>query len=250
LNVSDVVTCRPLASQARRCLLFAALAWIVACPRFCVAQIARESALKAVGDSLGLSHLNAVFNILPNRDLTTGLTLGDLRASAPSVEVIGASAFGMAASMARRPDNVQIGYIFRSNDASSFGGIYTDSSVVDRIDILWEGPEIRTFESLAQTALAALRSVPTPPNCLDHLRRADPPNVTSRRFESAWFANGWISSLFVSAISSPTRTNYVLQYRAFRLQEPFKRSYTPVSQGWECFPDLNVLLSPFRSLHR
>lgn len=207
-------------------------------------------AASAAGDSLGLQALNSALDLLPGAQLTHRLTRGQLRAARPELPRTALGPTAMGWGLRGRPDHLDVDFGFEWNAGSIDSREITDDAVLDRMDVMWLGKDLTEFTVTAERMLKALRRAGVVPACIAHPADVDSASLVRRFREAAWYADGWISTIYLSALSAPGRTQYVVHYRAFLLRPQFVSSYVPLRSGWDCLPDVEFIAAPFRNLGR
>jgi hypothetical protein len=233
-----------MARIARILLLCAIAAGLPAQPRPPVAQSV------PIGDSLGLQALNVAFDLLPGARLTHRLTRGQLRAARPELTLTALGPTAMGWGIRNRPDHLTIDFGFEWNAGSLDAREITDDAVLDRMDVMWLGKDAEEFTAIAGRVMTALRGASAAPSCLKY-----PPDDEAadrwRRFrEAAWYADGWISTVYLSAVAEPGRKQFVVHYRAFLFRPQFVPYYIPLRASWDCLPDVHFIMAPFTARGR
>lgn len=198
------------------------------------------------GDSLGLQALNAALNLLPSARLTHRLTRGQLRASRPELDQTALGPTAMGWGIRNRADHLQIDFGFEWNAGSLDSREITDDAVLDRMDVMWLGSDLEEFTTTAERVMTALRGASAAPSCLEHPKDENSVEEVRRSRDAAWYADGWISTVYLSASLHNGRRQFVVHHRAFLLRKEFAASYRPLRAGWDCLPDVRFIVAPFK----
>jgi hypothetical protein len=196
-------------------------------------------------DSLGLDAVNRALGLLPIGSLTNSLTLGELKRVVPPYDVNVVGIMSRILGSRSRSDSIMIDYAFESDSGDIFGWTVTDGARTDQISAHASDSDIAHYARNANLLLSALATAPVAPSCLTPTKDVTSDTLIFRMRRAAWYADGWIAIMSISANRYRGDQKFHFSYRAERFDSLFREGNLPIRQSRDCLPRLAEVIEPF-----